>query len=223
MAPSVITVKGMRAVPPIVASGHGWVWIVLLALVLGAAAPVRAQRTPLPIGAKMPMMEHTLSGLDGQRTALADTLGAQGTVIIFWSNTCPWTKNYEKRVRTLAEQAAESGIRFVLVNANDPRAFPRETPPEARKRTVARAPGVAYLFDEGSALARAFGATRTPEVFVFDADTTLVYSGAIDDSPRSEKNVERAYLSEVLEALRSGKLAEVGRTKPFGCLIKYER
>ncbi|WP_457652449.1 redoxin family protein [Rhodocaloribacter sp.] len=213
----------MSAVPPIVAAGHGRVWIVLLALVLGAAAPVRAQRTPLPIGAKMPMADHILVGLDGRRTTLADTLGERGAVILFWSNTCPWTKNYEKRVRTLAERASEIGVRFVLVNPNDPRAFPRETPPEARKRSLARAPGVAYLFDEGSVLARTFGATRTPEAFVFDADTTLVYSGAIDDSPRSEKNVERAYLSEVLEALRGGKPVEVDRTKPFGCLIKYER
>ena len=204
---------------------HVWsrrVWGLLLALAI-AAAPATAQRTPLPIGAKMPLTDHVLTGLDGRPTTLADTLGAQGTVIIFWSNTCPWTKNYEKRVRSLASRAAEVGVRFVLVNANDPRAFPRETPPEARKRSVARAPGVAYLFDEGSALARAFGATRTPEVFVFDSAGTLRYSGAIDDSPRSEKDVGRAYLAEALEALRSGAPVEAPRTKAFGCLIKYER
>ncbi len=207
---------------PLLAAGRGRIALLFMVVVAGAAS-VRAQPAPLPVGAKMPMADHPLTGLDGRQTALADTLGARGTVVLFWSNTCPWTKNYEKRVRALASRAAEFGIRFVLVNANDPRAFPRETPPEARKRSVARAPGVAYLFDEGSALARAFGATRTPEVFVFNADTTLVYAGAIDDSPRSEKDVERAYLAEALEALRAGAPVETPRTKPFGCLIKYKR
>ena len=213
---------GMAADSTRVHVGSRRVWGLLLALAI-AAAPATAQRTPLPIGAKMPLTDHVLTGLDGRPTTLADTLGERGTVILFWSNTCPWTKNYEKRVRSLASRAAESGVRFVLVNANDPRAFPRETPPEARKRSVARAPGVAYLFDEGSALARAFGATRTPEVFVFDAAGTLRYSGAIDDSPRSEKKIERAYLVEALEALRSGAPVKEPRTKAFGCLIKHER
>jgi thiol-disulfide isomerase/thioredoxin len=198
------------------------VWLALV-LAMGGVTASWAQPAPLPIGARMPMADHLLTGLDGRQTMLADTLGAQGTVIVFWSNTCPWTKNYEKRVRALASQAAESGIRFVLVNANDPRAFPRETPPEARKRSVARAPGVAYLFDEGSALARAFGATRTPEVFVFDGAGRLRYAGAIDDSPRSEKDVGRAYLAEALEALRAGAPVKEPRTKAFGCLIKHGR
>src|SRR5690606_19492337 len=78
-----------------------------------------------------------------------------------------------------------------------------------------------YVVDEGSEAARAFGATRTPQVFLFDADGQLVYEGTIDDSPSDAGQVEEEYFRDAMNQLLAGTDIAVQKTKAFGCTIKY--
>ena len=77
-----------------------------------------------------------------------------------------------------------------------------------------------YLHDEDQSLARALGAERTPEVFLFDGDRRLAYHGAIDDN-REESAVARHYLRDALDALLGGEKPAVGETPPVGCTVKW--
>lgn len=78
-----------------------------------------------------------------------------------------------------------------------------------------------YVVDATSNVARAFGATKTPEAFLFDKNMKLVYHGAIDDNGKDPSKIENAYLKLALEAVLSGEPVPVPETKSIGCTIKF--
>lgn len=173
-----------------------------------------------PAQAQLPLADRPMPSTDGQQVTLAQLRGTRGLVIVFWSNRCPWVDRYEARLKELAEAYEARGVPFVLVNANDPEAFPQESLEASRQQAQRKGYPMPYLKDEGAALARALGASRTPEVFAFDARNRLVYRGAIDDSPGDASNVQQAYLKAALEALLQGRAPETTETGAFGCLIR---
>ncbi len=186
-------------------------------LLLMSVSLAAAQPQPLPLGTTLPMQEHTVQNVDGSQTTIGALAGASGTIFIFWSNNCQWTERYEERVLALHEEFAGLDIAFVLVNANDPEAFPQEAASVGLEQNYP----MPYVIDAGSQFARAVRAFRTPDVFVFDGTNTLVYTGGIDDSPGDPANVQRSYLREVAEMLANGETPDVTPTRAFGCRIKF--
>ena len=168
----------------------------------------------------MPHAELSRQSTNGNQGTLAAARGSKGTVVAFWSNECPWVSKSQDRFLALAKEYAGRGIGFVLVNSNDPVAFPKES--LAGSKAYAQASGISlpYLMDTDGQLARAFGAARTPHVYVFDADGTLAYVGAIDDSPGDPNNAQVHYLRDALNSISNGTDVAVPRTKAFGCTIK---
>lgn len=193
-------------------------WAVVLLFVVGSA-PAAAQPEPLPAGSSMP--DATLQTLDGETVQLSEQAGETGTVILFWSNQCPWIDRYEDRVAALADRFAGQDVSFLLVNANDATANAAESLESSQEWMSTRDLSATYVRDEGAALAHALGASRTPHVFVFDADETLVYSGTIDDSPSGAEGASNTYLADALDALVEDEEVPVTQTKAFGCTIKF--
>lgn len=172
----------------------------------------------LTLRSKMPAIEQIVIGIDGSNTSLNAHRGNKGTVVVFWSNECPWASKVEDRLVALQREFAPKGFSFVLVNSNDAKAFPKEAIEEARKRGYP----MTYIVDTGSRVAKAFGAARTPEVFVFSANDELVYSGTIDDSPGDPNNVKQRYLHQALTQVLNGQPVNVPQTKAFGCTIRTQ-
>lgn len=185
-------------------------------LTLGAGAAF-AQPTELALGSAMPLEGYLLEHVTGGKVTVEALAGTAGVVFIFWSNNCQWCNGYEDRVRTLHAQASAGDVAVVLVNANDPDAFPQE----AATASAEQGHPMAYVQDSGSRFAQALGAYRTPHVFVFDQDRTLVYTGAIDDGPGDPDNVETAYLAEIIASLVRGENPSIPPTRAFGCRIKF--
>lgn len=177
-----------------------------------------AQPQELPLGSAMPMQDHTVMNVNGTQTSIGALAGSKGTVFIFWSNQCPWVDKYEDRVANLQRTFGGQGINIVLINANDPVAFPQEDAASGQKKNYA----MTYVLDPGSQFAEKLGAFRTPHVFAFDAGKTLVYTGGIDDSPGDPGNVQHTYLQDVLKSLASGTAVDPLTTKAFGCRIKFQ-
>ncbi len=160
-----------------------------------------------------------VDAVGGGEAAVSSAFGASGTVLVFWGNQCVWSQRYEDRLKQAMRQATQGGLAVVLVNANDPEAFPRENAEESQ--AVARRLGVEHYFlDADGSLARAVGAQRIPHVFLFDGGKRLVYAGAIDDSPGDAALVQQNYLLDALNALRAGAAPDPAETQPFGCRIK---
>lgn len=188
--------------------------------VLGVGA-VQAQQ-PLAPGASLPTVDAPLQRVeDGTTVRLQALTGSTATVILFWSNRCPWIDRYEERVQQLVSAFRDRGVRFVRVNANDASEWPNESLASSRARADRQGYAMSYLRDPRAALARALGATRTPHAFVFDAEGTLVYVGGIDDSPGDPNRVQTPHLRNVLDALVNGTSPAVSQTRAFGCTLKY--
>ena len=172
------------------------------------------------MGSPMPEASRPLITTDGSEQTLASVRGNGGTLVIFWSNQCPWVDRYEDRVLGLQERAQADDIALVLINSNNASAFPDESREANRDRARAQGYSMLYLKDPEGVVARAFGASRTPHVFLFDAEGSLVYRGAIDDSPGDPESVQENYLLEAIAAVASGETPATSSTRAFGCTIK---
>jgi peroxiredoxin len=191
------------------------VWLAISALAPGAEK--------LPIGSKAPMADVRMQGTDGALHSLASVAQENGVLVLFSCNTCAWVKAWEDRFNDIAAQAAHHDIGVVAVNANAASRDRGDSMRAMRRRAQAAGYSFPYVLDEGAALADAFGATTTPEVFLFDGDMTLVYRGAIDDNARSREAVENHYLRSALRAVGEGREVEPKITESKGCKIRRSK
>jgi len=195
----------------------------VLALGVGvlAARAEDSSPTPLAIGSQAPMADMKMKSVDGKTVSIADVQGKKGTLVVFTCNACPWAKAWETRIVEIGNAAAKQGVGMIAINSNDPDVQAEDGFDAMKKRAKDRGIQYPYVVDATSELARAFGATRTPEAFLFDAKGKLVYHGTIDDNPHEPDKVQSRYLKDAVTAVASGKSPSVAETKAFGCSIKF--
>lgn len=184
---------------------------------LMAFAPV----TPLQLGQKAPMTDHAMNDMSNRPVTLDQLKGKHGLVVIFSCNTCPFVIAWEDRYNELYEHAKKNSMGFVLINSNEAKRQGDDSMEQmvahAKEKGYADFP---YLVDAGHKLADAFGATKTPDVFVFNGKMELVYKGAIDDNERDKAAVTKKYLMDAMDATHQGKVPDPATTKSVGCSIK---
>ena len=163
----------------------------------------------------------SLPGIDGKKHSLADWKSSDVVVLFFTCNSCDVATEYEDRIIALAKKYAgpKSRTTFVAVNVNK---IPDDSLPEMKKRAEAKDFPFVYMYDESQQIAKAYGATSTPEFFVLDRDRRVVYMGGLDDSSNA-KTVKNNFLDDALEAVLAGKRPKMAETVAIGCLIRYER
>ena len=160
-------------------------------------------------------------GHAGGQLSIADAKGPKGTLVIFSCNHCPFVKGWETRIAELGNTWRKNGVGVIAVNSNDPAAYAEDGFTEMQQRAKQRGFEFPYVVDATSEVGRAFGATRTPEAFLFDKDGKLAYHGTIDDNYQDASKVKDHYLRDALEALVGGKEIPVRETKAIGCSIKF--
>ncbi len=191
--------------------------------------PVSAAEPPtLALGAAAPAFN--LPGVDGRNWKLGDFAAAKVLVVVFTCNHCPTAQYYEERLKALAEDYRQKGVALVAIMPNHPPSVRldelgwtdlSDSFAEMKIRARDRRFNFPYLYDgDDEAVARADGPAATPHAFVFDAARKLRYVGAIDDAERVER-VKRRYVRDALDALLSGTVPPVTRTKVIGCSIKW--
>ncbi len=164
-----------------------------------------------------------MRGVDGKEVTLKDLMGAKGLLVIFSCNHCPWVKAWQARMVALGNEYSQKGVGVVAVNSNDTEAYPDDDMDHMVAQAKEHGYRFPYVMDATSEVARAFGATRTPEAFLFDAQGKLVYHGAIDDNAEKPQEVKKTYLADALAALVTGKPVPVAETKALGCSIKFRQ
>jgi DNA-binding LacI/PurR family transcriptional regulator len=135
-------------------------------------------------------------------------------------NHCPFVQAWEGRIDSVSRDYAERGVQVVVINSNDAERQPEDSYEAMKARVASEGLSYPYLHDADQALARALGAERTPEVFVFDDTRRLVYHGAVDDN-RDEMAVTVSYLRDALDAVLSGEPVQIAGTDAVGCTIKW--
>jgi peroxiredoxin len=163
-----------------------------------------------------------LPGADGQTYALSGvSAGKAATAVVFMCNHCPYVLAWLDRLIAIASDYADKGVAFVGINANDPAKYPVDSFEKMQELAQEWGLPFAYLHDESQEVARAYGAERTPEVFLFDADLRLCYHGAPDDN-YDEPLASVPYLRQALDAVLAGQQPPVADTQPVGCTIKWK-
>lgn len=188
---------------------------VLLTLSLSAFSPKE-----LEIGAKAPKTSVKLLDVSGSEVTLESLMGKNGLLVIFSCNTCPYVVAWEDRYPKLAELANELGIGMVLVNSNEGQRDGVDSFEEMAEHAKKKKYTFPYVVDTNSELADAFGANRTPHVFLFSNEWLLKYRGAIDDNFKNADMVEQPYLMNAMKALANGMAIDPEATKSLGCSIK---
>jgi peroxiredoxin len=161
----------------------------------------------------------TLPATDGRTFASDSFDDARALAIVFLANHCPYVSAWEERLVHTAREYEKRSVRFAAISSNDVERLPKDSFEAMGRRATEQDYPFPYLYDEDGSVARAFGATRTPEVFLFDAEKILRYHGAID-SDWEESEGREEYLREALEALLNQQKVRVPETKPIGCVIK---
>jgi peroxiredoxin len=179
---------------------------------------VTAPRTPtLQPGAPLPPFR--LLATDGQRYSPEMFADHELLVIVFLANHCPYVAAWEDRLLALAHEFGPRGVAMAAISASDSGKYPQDGPDGMAQRAREKQYPFPYLHDGDQGVARAFGATRTPEVFVFDRDRVLQYHGAID-SDFDEGEDREEYLRDALAALLAGRPIPRPETEPLGCRIE---
>jgi len=149
--------------------------------------------------------------------------GSRATVVVFTCNHCPYALAWHKRLIDVGREYAQRGVRMLQVNPNDSERYPRDSLEQMRARVESGDfDGVPYLRDETQAVARAYDAQTTPDVFVIDARGTLRYRGA-PDADYEDREQNAAWLRGALDAVLGDRAPDPAETKPVGCSIKWKQ
>jgi len=200
---------------------NGFRWFALAALLLASTAVAGEGPSALAIGESAPKADVKMTSVDGKSLSIAEAKGAKGTLVVFTCNSCPWAQAWQSRIADLGNTYSKQGIGVIAINANDPTVKPEDDMAGMQDRAKTLGLEYPYVVDASSDVARAFGATRTPEAFLFDAKGKLVYHGAVDDNGQEPDKVTARWLNDALAATVAGKAVAVKETKSMGCGIKF--
>jgi peroxiredoxin len=195
----------------------------LLTLVLAALAFSFKTMAPDAYVVGDKAADFNLKNVDGKMVSLAGIPQAKGYIVVFTCNHCPYAQAYEQRIIDLHKKYAPLGFPVVAINPNDKTLVPEDNFEHMQARATDKKYPFVYLYDETQEVAHAFGATRTPHVFLLDNTKTVRYIGAIDDDSEHPESVKVKYLENAVDALLQGKTVEVNNTRAIGCSIKWTK
>jgi thioredoxin-related protein len=186
------------------------------ALALITISPVS---DPLPIGSNLPNGSQVMKDISGEDVSFKHAMKKNGLLVMFSCNTCPVVHKYESRTVAVAKEALDQNVGVILLNPNEAYRERGDSYDEMKDYAKKLGYNFYYAVDQNSVMADAFGATRTPECFLFDKNGKLVYHGAIDDNAGSASSAT-PYLSKAISNLVKGQKIDPEKSKSVGCTIK---
>ena len=193
--------------------------IAVVAMAISAFAFMPAEL--LKVGSPMPNVgDISMQDISGKEVTLKQLSTPKGLLVMFSCNTCPYVIKNQARTKEILSYAQAQQIGVAVLNPNE--AFRGNEDSFEAMQAYAKAQGYnwAYSIDKNHVIADAFGATRTPECFLFDSNGILVYHGAIDDSPSDASAVSRKHLEKAIQEMNAGNTITVPNSKSIGCAIK---
>lgn len=167
----------------------------------------------------------SLRNIDGSMVSLASFSSQKGAIIVFTCNHCPYSVKYEDRIIALHEEFAPKGYPVIAINPNDPEKVPEDSFENMKIRASEKKFLFPYLVDDSQQTALAYGAKRTPHVFVVSntaQGARVMYIGAIDDNATDASAVEAFFVRDAVSELLLGGVPTKPLTKAIGCSIKWK-
>ena len=195
-----------------------FVLLILLTLVLSGSTIIEYG---YKVGDKA--IDFKLKNVDGNYISMSDNPDNNGYIIVFTCNTCPWARGYEQRIINLHKKYVPEGFPVIAIQPNDPEVQPGDSFEEMQKRAEEYDYPYPYVIDAGQDITIAYGATKTPHVYLLErvgSDYFVRYIGGIDNSPRDGLLATEKYVETAIDQLLAGEEVETTVTKAIGCSIK---
>ncbi|MFT5819197.1 MAG: peroxiredoxin [Crocinitomix sp.] len=167
--------------------------------------------------------DFSLMNIDDQMVSLSDYDEANGFIVIFTCNHCPYAVAYEDRIVALDAKYKTQGYPVIAINPNNPDVMEDDSFENMKIRAAEKGFTFPYLLDDGQKIFPQYGATKTPHVYVLkkdEAGNKVEYIGAIDDNYGDESAVTVKYVEDAVDALLSGEEPPITSTVAIGCSIK---
>jgi peroxiredoxin len=170
-----------------------------------------------------PMPSFALPDAVSGRTVASSSLAGKPSVVIFICNHCPFVKHIRGGLADFGRLCRELDVPMVAVSSNDVATHPDDGPDAMAAEAALAGYVFPYLYDESQAVARAFDARCTPDLFIFDREGKLAYRGQFDDArPQSPVAVTGRDARAAVEALLSGQRPSFEQKASIGCNIKWK-
>jgi hypothetical protein len=142
-------------------------------------------------------------------------------IVVFSCNHCPYVQAYEDRMIKIQSEYSPKGVQMIAVNSNEINNYPEDSFEKMAARAAKKKFNFIYVRDEDQSVATAFGASHTPEFYVFDGNRKLRYRGKMDDNWQQADAAKEHYLRDALDSILAGKEIKVPETYSVGCTIKW--
>lgn len=169
--------------------------------------------------------DFSLQNIDGKKVSLAQYKDAKGFIVVFTCNHCPYAKMYEDRIIALHNTYASKGYPVIAINPNDADQQPEDSFENMQKRAKEKGFPFPYLQDSSQEITTAYGASRTPHVYLLNKDKKgykIEYIGAIDNNHKDAAKADQKYVEVALQQMMAGKKPKTNATKAIGCTIKWK-
>jgi|TARA_R110000737_G_scaffold353477_1_gene405919 peroxiredoxin len=174
------------------------------------------------IGEKAP--DFTLfDTISGKNLSLENLKGEKGTAIFFICNHCPFVLHINEELVQMANEYQAKGIQFIAISSNDVGSYPQDGPDKMKDVAVKLKYSFPYLYDETQEIAKAYDATCTPDIYLFDSALKATYHGQLCDSrPGNGIPVTGKDFRHAMDELLKGNAPVTNQKASIGCSIKWK-
>ena len=181
------------------------------------------ESTMLPLGTKMP--NFNLLGIDEKIYTNEMFNGKMGSLVMFICNHCPFVKHVNNEIVKLTNEIMDKNIAVIGINSNDSsqEKYAEDSIEKMREYAKNLAYNFPYVVDENQSAAKNFTAQCTPDFFLFDSESTLVYRGQLDGSrPGNDIPTDGESLRSAIDALLNNEEPISEQLPSMGCNIKWK-
>ncbi len=187
-----------------------------------AATTTEGKKGLLPMGSKAPFF-NLADVTSGTEFSPKDFEGKKAFMVVFICRHCPYVQHVKTALAQIGKDYEEKDVAIVAISSNDAKAYPEDGPAGLSEMAMEEGFTFPFLYDESQAVAKAYTAMATPDVFIFDKDQKLVYRGQFDDSrPGSGKVADGKDVRAVFDALLAGQPVPADQKPAIGCSIKWK-
>lgn len=164
-----------------------------------------------------------LNTVSGQHASLSELKGEKGTAIFFICNHCPFVIHVNSELVRMANEYASKGIGFIAISSNSVQTHPQDGPEHMKAHAAKVGYPFPYLYDETQEIAKAYDATCTPDLYLFDGNLKSVYHGQLDDSrPGNNVPLNGSDFRIAMDQLLAGNASVAPQKPSIGCGIKWK-
>ena len=181
------------------------------------------ESTMLPLGTKMP--NFNLLGIDEKNYTNEMFNGKMGSLVMFICNHCPFVKHVNDEIVKLSNEIMDKNIAVIGINSNDSsqEKYAEDSIEKMKEYATNLGYNFPYVVDEDQSAAKNFTAQCTPDFFLFDSESTLVYRGQLDGSrPGNDIPTDGESLRSAIDALLNNEEPISEQLPSMGCNIKWK-